>query len=387
MHYDGQEFTFGVEPSKPSSSHPPNTPPRAPQGFPAASKPPVAAQHSFAGAPDPPPTPVQDLATAAPSLALPADQQNFTEVRPLLRSVLRPATCAMRRSHEPTASTALQWPWTRFGHELVEIDLPDGPVLATFRHAGAWGVSADTVRAAARKNIARIHPPGINEPDHDAVFFDPDRSSYLTSAILTPGWLAALRYPSGSRPVAFVPTEDTLIVGNDDPVAGMKYFEMAEDIYAEAERPVSPEAFTVAGDRVVPFVNGGPHPLRALAVRARTHAAVRQYREQTEFLTRAYAEDSVDVEVPGVQAVQTPRGLASVAVWPAGGACDLPLVDYLWLAGEDGSGFAVPFSAVTRVVGIVLIPIFHPHRYRVSGWPDPGLIDALRCHAVPLQLV
>ena len=59
--------------------------------------------------------------------------------------------------------------------------------------------------------------------------------------MLTPGWLAAFGRPEGPRPVAFVPTEDVLIIGSDDPEEGAKFFEVAEKMYCEADRPVSPE--------------------------------------------------------------------------------------------------------------------------------------------------
>jgi len=50
---------------------------------------------------------------------------------------------------------------------------------------------------------------------------------------------------------------------------------------------------------------------------------------------------------------------------------------------NDGH-FAVPFSVVVDVVGILPNAGFYPPRYRVNGWPEPEVMAALRFHAVEL---
>lgn len=184
--------------------------------------------------------------------------RTWAQARPLLRSILRPATYgSLVHAGQPLA---WRQPLSTFLHELVAIDLPTSRVIVTANHVEDWAVSAVDVFVAARENIATMHPLDRNAPGTEGTFVDADQSSYIAAAILTPGWLASFARPDGPRPVAFVPTEDTLIICTDDPDEAPKYFETAEQMYCEAERRGSPEAFTVSAGQVVPFDKAGPHP-------------------------------------------------------------------------------------------------------------------------------
>lgn len=318
-------------------------------------------------------------------MELPDPPQTWEEARPLLRSILRPATYAsLRRTGE---AVAWRQPVSPFAHELVAVDFPQARAIVTVANTAQWGVGWRDVFAAGRENVAALHPVSTDVPCTEApAFYDADQATYISSAILTPGWLAGFGRPEGPRPVAFVPSEDVLLIGSDDPEEGAKFFEVAEKMYCEAEKPVSPEGFTVRGGRLVPFDKAGPHPLRRLALRARTCAAFRQYEEQTEFLKRTYEEDLVAVYVAATQVIETGHGLASATVWGEGLTYDLPEVDYiLFISSNHDERFVVPFSVVVDLVGIVPTAAVFPRRYRVSGWPEPALMEALRLHAVPLS--
>ncbi|WP_292981764.1 hypothetical protein [Mycobacterium sp.] len=309
----------------------------------------------------------------------PGVPQNWADVRPLLRSILRPAT--YRSFAKPGDPLAWRIPLTAFLHELVAIDLPEMRLIVTMDITDQWGVSGTDLFIAGRENIAGLHPPGSFEPGTEGVLVDADQSSYITSAILTPGWLAALARPDGPRPVAFVPTEDTLILGND---GNAQLFDTAEQMYYQSDRGVSPEAFTVGADRnLAPFLDSGPHSLRRRAIQARTTGAVRQYGEQAQFLTELYDEQTIEGYVAATDVVDTGHGMRSAAVWGEGVLHELPEVDYLFFINDDGH-FAVPFSVVVDLVGIRPTPGYFPPRYRVTDWPEPSVISALRAHAVTL---
>ena len=94
----------------------------------------------------------------------------------------------------------------------------------------------------------------------------------------------------------------------------------------------------------------------------------------------------VAVYVAAAKIIDTGHGLASAAVWGDGVVYDLPEVDYLLFVNNDGERLVVPFSVVIDVVGIVPTPGVFPRRYRVSGWPEPALMDVLRLHAVSLNV-
>ena len=310
----------------------------------------------------------------------PPPPDNWDDVRPLLRSIFRPATYgSLIRAGEPVAWRTTP---TSLVHELVAVDMPESRAIVTMGNTEKWGVSWDDVMTAGRENIGGLHPLSLRMPGTEGVFVDEDQSSYITSAITTPGWLAAFVGAGGQRPLAFIPNEDTLIIGYDDPDEGAKYFEMAEQMYCESERHVSPQAFTVHGGLVVPFDKAGPHPLRDLALRARTCAAVRQYEEQAEFLKQIYQEELVDVFVAETMTFDAGHGKRTGAGWGEGISTDLPEVDYICFVNNT-TNFIVPFPVVVDVIGIQPVPGYFPPRYRVSGWPEPKLMEALRFHALP----
>jgi hypothetical protein len=312
--------------------------------------------------------------------APPDPPDNWDDVRPLLRSIFRPATYgSLLRAGEPVAWRQTSTPLV---HELVAVDMPEARAIVTVENTNQWGVGWNDVITAGRENIARLHPVTPWMPGTQGVYVDEDQSNYITSAITTPGWLGAFTSPNGQRPIAFIPNEDTLIIGYDDPEEGAKYFEMAEQMYCESERHVSPEAFTVHGGAVVPFDKAGPHPLRDRALRARTCAAVRQYGEQAEFLKQLYQEELIDVFVAEAMTFDAGHGKRTGAAWGEGITIDLPEVDYICFVNHT-TRFFVPFPVVVDVVGIQPTPGYFPPRYRVSGWPEPKLMEILRFHALP----
>ncbi len=266
---------------------------------------------------------VEELWIGAESLRVPTPPpDNWDDVRPLLRSIFRPATYgSLLRPGEPVAWRQTS---TSLVHELVAVDMPEARAIVTVENTEQWGVSWNDVIAAGRENIARLHPLSPWMPGTEGVYVDADQSNYITSAITTPGWLGAFTGTAGQRPIAFIPNEDTLIIGYDDPEEGAKYFEMAEKMYCESDRHVSPEAFTVHGGLVVPFDKAGPHPLRDLALRARTCATVRQYGEQAAFLKQLYQEELIDVFVAETMNFDAGHGKRTGAVWGEGITTDLP---------------------------------------------------------------
>lgn len=307
----------------------------------------------------------------------------WAQASPLLRSVLRPATFAW--SGKPSEPVAWRTPATSLLHELVELDLPEAPTIVTTEHTERWGVSSAELFAAGRANIAAVHPVVTQDVGAGGMFRDTDVRSYIGSAVLTPGWLAAFTPPPGTRTIAFMPTEDTLIVGYDDPEHGVYFFETAEQLYRDSDHPVSPQAFIECDGQVVSFDNCGLHPLRALALRARSYESERVYNEQAEFLTRMYQDQRYACHVAATHLVDVGERTATATVWSQGAVADLPAVDYVFFSGSAGERFAVPFPVVVDIVGLLPSSGFHPARYRVTGWPQPDVLDLLQFHALPIS--
>ena len=155
-------------------------------------------------------------------MPLPDLPDNWAEIRPLLRSILRPAV------YGSLLKPGDLIPWRQIStsllHEFVCVDTPEARAIVTTKDTEEWGVTWADLVAAGRENVAQLNPIGAMEPGTSGAFVDANQSLYLTSAILTPGWLASFQQPDGPRPVAFVPNEDTLIIGYDDLEEGPKNF-------------------------------------------------------------------------------------------------------------------------------------------------------------------
>lgn len=305
----------------------------------------------------------------------------WPEVLPLLRAVLRPA------SYTGAVTADDNRPWIRplwpFVHELAVVDTGDARSVVTARDTAGWGVGGDQMFAAARNNIAARYPP---QPQSERVgFLRGDGNSYCDSAVLVPGWLNFFADDAGPRPLVFFPGDEVLLVCTDAPEIAPEYFAAAERIHRQAVAPISPQAYTIVGNTVVPLDVAGPSPARPLAVRARSVLADTEYRAQTERLQRYFAEQTLDVQAAAVQLIETPRGSCTMTVWLDGVPVLLPETDYVTLlSGDQTDYFTVPFPVLADVVGLVADPELVPVRYPVAQWPDIETLAVLRDHAVHL---
>ena len=305
----------------------------------------------------------------------------WPEVSPLLRAVLRPA------SYTGAVTADGNRPWIRplwpFVHVLALVDTGAARAVVTARDTAAWGVSGEQMFAAARSNIAARYPP---QPQPERVgFLRGDGNSYCDSAVLVTGWLNAFADDAGPRPLVFFPGDEVLLVCTDDPEVAPEFFAAAERIHRQAVVPISPQAYTIVGDTLLPLDLAGPGPARSLAVRARSVLADAEYRVQTERLARHFAEQTQDVQVASVQLIETPRGSCTMTIWPDGTPVLLPEADYVTLLSADQTDyFTVPFGVLADVLGLLTDAELMPVRFPVTGWPDAATLAVLRDHAVRL---
>ncbi|MGK2880746.1 MAG: hypothetical protein ACSLE6_08085 [Mycobacterium sp.] len=305
--------------------------------------------------------------------------QSWADAGPLLRPVLRTAPYAgLIRSDRGV-------PWVRplsgFVHELVVLDLPLAPMVVMQHDTRAWGVTAEQLFAVARSNLAKRYPV---LPLEQRQSMQLDEHGFPDVAVLAPSWLASFAQPGEARPLAFLPGDGTLVLGTDDPEWVSWLYEYADGLYRRAERPLSPQGFTVdEGGVLVAFEQVGPHPSRRSAIAARATVACAQYGVQTAWLEQLYQQSAVNVYVARATGLTTPDGLVSCTIWGDFRIYELPETDYVFfLDGESRDRFLVPFAVVLELTGIRPTPGLYPPRYRVSGWPEPEVVAALRRHAV-----
>lgn len=315
----------------------------------------------------------------------PAPPENtWDEVRERLRPILRPATYGIAEDGARPLTRAA-FPFTV---EMVAIDRPDSRAIVTVSDAEKWGVPSEDIFAQARANLRNGIAPMDLEPGSIIRFVD-DGNGYFSSYLLDPDWLAGLAGPD-TRPVAFVPDVDTLIVAPDDPELLGSLFEMAEDQYREATRPLSPQAYTLdAHGVVVPFDTAGPHALLPAARRAATGLAVTEYSIQADWLRTRFDDGSDIDELDLAPAfIATPyvhedeSGPRTVTTWGEGVEYLLPRADYIAFCVMDEQEeittlCTVPFVTAIELTGITPVPGLTPPRYEARHWPDRDTLAAL----------
>ncbi|BCZ24277.1 hypothetical protein [Mycobacterium senriense] len=319
-----------------------------------------------------------DMATEQP----PTPPMDWAEAQPLLRPVLRPQSYV-----NGLVNTGAQ-PWVRpvfpFINEMVVVDLPTVRTIVSPAETGAWGITGDQAFAVARENLSARQQ--AFQPGEKYLMKDADGGTYIDSMILATGWLGALAVAGGPRPLVFFPGDGVLLLGTDAPDNAADLFEVAEQMYLDAEQPISPQGYTIGGSIIAPFDQAGPHPLRGLALRARTLLATTEYTHQVEFLREHYERELFPQYVGDAQMIETAWGRRTNAVWGQGIPWELPQTDYVTFLVGDPSNvsdkFTVPFPTVVDAVGILPVAGINPVRYRAEDWPTPELLATLKAHAI-----
>lgn len=309
---------------------------------------------------------------------------NWADAQPLLRPILRPQSYVNRLVNDGAQ------PWVRavFPHinEMVVVDLPTVRAMVTPAETGAWGVTGDQTFAVARENLSARQQ--TLSPGEKYLLKDADGESYVDSMILAGGWLGSLAVAGGPRPLAFFPGDGALVLGTDAPDQVAELFEAAEQLYLEAEQPISPQGYTIAGPIIVPFDQAGPHPLRGVGLAARSLLTAREYQHQTEYLREHYERQLFPQYVGEAQLIDTPWGRRTTTAWGEGPSWELPQTDYVtFLVGDPShvtDKFTVPFPTVVDAVGILPVSGITPARYRANEWPQPEILATLKAHAIDL---
>ncbi|MGH3712580.1 MAG: hypothetical protein ACRDT4_03850 [Micromonosporaceae bacterium] len=314
------------------------------------------------------------------TLAPPELPDSWEAARELVRPVLRGLTAALPPSREPESGAL----WRRsmpYLAELVELDLPGGPALP-IAHVEQWGISAEDVFATARHNLAaRVLQPELSGQAADRVLrLVDDGGLYCVSQLLIDGWLAGFSWHLGGRPVAFLPDRSTLLVAPDNPAVLTSVFEMVEEEYDRATRPVSPMAYTVDGTgRLVPYAAPHGHPLYVPAGRAERVLAAAEYGKQKRWL-----EDAGSPHRAGTVMLsgRSDGSVFSVATMSRDGATLLPRTDYVAMYVDAAETVFVAWDDAQQILGLKPEQFLEPERYLVDPWLAGGSRGALHEAAV-----
>ncbi len=207
--------------------------------------------------------------------------QSWSQVRPLVRPVLRGAVPATG------ISTPLCRPALPFLTEYVVIDQPDTMTYVAADQVTGWGVPPDEVFAAAHANLTGAVLHGVAREPTVVQFVD-DGDAYWTSHLLLDGWLARLAEQVGGEPVAFAPERGTLLVTAAGSAHVLRLFGQAEVAYVTSPRALTPMAYVSdARGRTVPYDPPPGDPMHDCVRRARAVQAMQEYARQAETLENA----------------------------------------------------------------------------------------------------
>lgn len=314
------------------------------------------------------------------TLTPPELPESWEAARELVRPVMRGVTAALPPSREPESGPL----WRRsmpFLAELVELALPSGPTVS-IAQAEQWGIGAEDVFAAARQNLAaRVLQPQPSGPVGDRVLrLVDDGGMYCVSQLLIDGWLAGFSWYLGGRPVAFIPDRSTLLVAPDNPAVLTRVFEMVEEEYDQAARPVSPMAYTIEeSGRLAPYVAPPGHPLHIPAGRAERVLAAAEYGTQKRWLDGAgSAHRAGTVMLAG----RADGSVFSVATMLRDSATLLPRTDYVALYVDADETVFVSWDDAEQIFGLKPEQYLEPPRFLVDPWLAGGSRGALHAAAV-----
>ena len=309
----------------------------------------------------------------------PGAPDTWDEVAPLLRPLLRSVSFGL--GVPGTAPRPLRRPALPFIAEFVVVDQPTSIMYVTPGQVASWGVTERVVYDRARQNLAALaRRTGPMTDDEGApgqpmalVRMVESGDAYWASHLLVDGWLASQRDAVGGRPVMFIPDTTGVLLTADHGPGLAKIFELIEDEYREAARPISTMAYTVDHTgAVVPYEVPPDDPVHPAVHRSEVLLAAAEYASQASHLdTDAFVARLAVAERPD-------RSVFSVATWGEGVDTLLPRADYVSFPSADAEPFFVAWHDVTREVDLDPEPGLTPERYRLRSWPHPGVVERLR---------
>ncbi|WP_072805830.1 hypothetical protein [Rhodococcoides yunnanense] len=318
----------------------------------------------------------------ATTIAANDDPGSWDAALPRLRPILKPSTYTIGAPPSGLLVSRRIFPLV---DELVAVDSPGRRTVVSWETIAAWGVDPATVFSAARSNLATITVHADPSKGRAVQRLVDSGSSYFTSWLLDPGWLASHRGRFGCAPVAFVPDVDTVfVVPSDDPGVLAHHFELVERQYTHTARGLSPQAYTVDDDGTVVTFDT-LHPENPGTERARCVHIAREYDAQSGWLRNQYDLDGVRSTVGTVSVKTTPFGPRTVTIWDQGIDSVLPRTDLVAFCGHASEPFYVQFEDVARITGIAPVFGLDPARFHASSWPTPDIVEDLAAHSIRID--
>lgn len=247
-----------------------------------------------------------------------------------------------------------------------------------------WGVSFDDALVAAKDNLREKTDKRLITEVSPGVYQGAWNDSYDSARMLLTDFINGL--PLDGAPVVFVPNRDQLWLTGNRNIAGLKHVLKAGGESHFLPHPLSPSLYLLNdGAWGAYFPENAALREQCLNLQRRREAM--DYGQQQDSLKIIYEREKRDVFLATYTVFQRQDGSQySTCVWSNGVDSSLPKADMItfFTATPKKWHITVPWGAAFPIVAGLMEQQegLEPVRYRVSAYPNPEQIAALRRAAV-----
>jgi hypothetical protein len=304
----------------------------------------------------------------------PEEPEDWDDAAPRLRPVLR--TSSYAQAGQVGGIAVASRPSLRHLVEMLVIDHEHRMSLVNAESLEQWGVTFDEANDRAAQNLMAegTHLARLD----NGVLTVASEDTYESSRLIVPGWLAGLGAEVGIRPVAVVPSRDTMLIADEGDEAALRWtLDEALRVFNDHPRWLSPVPYRPGQDgSVVAWRPESTHPLHQAVRLAERSLETYEYREQKERLEKLFRQAGEDLLVSGYTLETGPDGARSVTTWPPTDAL-LPYADDIIFPAETGPVRVSWTQAEKLLQGEWEEALTTPPRRRTLRWPDEDTLAKL----------
>ncbi len=332
------------------------------------------------------------------AVATPVDvPETWAGARLLLRPVVLPVSSPV--VHDPAMDVPSR-PLLPFLAEVLAIDTELSLVFVTNDYLTQWGVSLAAALTEAHDNLGAAGLRVTTDDDVTDLYVVIGPDGYISSWLAAPTALWALAESvhlgaasaAASRGTVLVlaPDRDVAFLLDDRHLPTLHAtLNLALETFREDRRRVSPVPYEVGPDGLMPWAPAPEHPLAEVVRQCKIELAGVEYHLQKQRLDELFPASGVDVFVASYLLENDADGIErSFCVWVQGVEAGLlPVTELVVLQDFAGEAFSVRWSDLHRLTNGMLRPEpgLDPPRWRISAWPSPTVLAALRMVAVPME--
>jgi uncharacterized protein YtpQ (UPF0354 family) len=302
----------------------------------------------------------------------PEEPEDWEAAAPRLRPVLR--TSSYAQAGQVGGIAVASRPSVRHLVEMLVIDHEHRMSLVNAESLEQWGVSFDEANDRAAHNLMAegTHLARLD----NGVLAVASEDTYESSRLIVPGWLAGLGEEVDMRPVAVVPSRDTMLIADEGDEPALRWMlDEALRVFSDHPRWLSPVPYHPNADGVVVAWRPGPgHPMHNRIKLAERTLEVFEYREQKERMEKLFRQAGEDLLVADYVLEPGPR---SVTTWERADSL-LPYADEIIFPGATGP-FRVSWAKAEQLLGTEWEEApTTPARKRTLRLPDEATLSKLR---------